>query len=103
MSKNGSRVLGNSDVSIKPLNNFEKQPHHMAPTYGQNLPITSILNKSNTSIANMTKSQRLEYINGKLLELEGIRHMYEGGGGMNDDFMKNLEKMEKFYRKIMQE
>ena len=35
------------------------------------------------------------------MELENISEMYDKSGGGNKDFKKNIEKMEKFYKKML--
>ena len=57
------------------------------------LPGATVLNKSNTSIANMTKSQREDYVSQKLLELKNISEMYDKSGGQNHKVRMNVEKM----------
>lgn len=51
----------------------------------------------------MTKSQKEEYVNDKLLELKNISEMYDKSGGKNNDFRKNIDKMQKFYSKMLEE
>ncbi len=54
------------------------------------LPTATVLNKSNTSIANMTKSQREFYVNQKLMELQNISEMYDKSGGQNNKVRVNV-------------
>ena len=63
----------------------------------------SVLDKSNSSIAKMSGSQKKDYAVNKLLELDNIAAMYDESGGMSMDFRKNMEKMRKFYNKMMKE
>lgn len=57
MAKNGSRILGDSEVSMKPLDRFQERKNPTSLAHVK-LPEVTVLNKSNTSIANMTKSQK---------------------------------------------
>lgn len=108
----GSRVLGHSDVSIKALDGFANyenkgplqsnrkinnskdeyvSPPSDAPMlFVKNRPGPSVLDKSNSSIAQMSLSQRRGYASDKLVELDHIAEMYDKSGGMNMDFRKNL-------------
>ena len=102
----GSKILGESEISIKPLNNFgnQKQPkigtgaensYVSPPSQLPNHPFKrdygpSVLDKSNSSIAKMSQSQKKDYATQKLLELDNIAELYDQSGGMSGDFRKNL-------------
>ena len=49
----------------------------------------------------MTKSQKRAYASEKLVELDNIADMYDKSGGTNTEFRKNIDKMRKFYRKML--
>lgn len=51
----------------------------------------------------MSLSQKRDYASDKLVELDNIAVMYDKSGGMNMDFRKNLDKMRKFYRKMLED
>lgn len=51
----------------------------------------------------MTKSQKHTYASTKLVELDNIADMYDTSGGTNIEFRKNIDKMRKFYRKMMED
>lgn len=51
----------------------------------------------------MTKSQKRVYAADKLVELDNIADMYDTSGGNNIEFRKNVDKMRKFYRKMLDE
>ena len=57
MAKNGTRILGDSEVSIQALDGFEERKNPTSLAHVK-LPEVTVLNKSKTSIANMTKSQK---------------------------------------------
>lgn len=51
----------------------------------------------------MSQSQKKDYAVDKLLQLDSIDAMYDQGGGASMDFRKNVEKMRKFYKKMLEE
>ena len=51
----------------------------------------------------MSESQKKDYATDKLLQLDSIDVMYDQGGGVSMDFRKNVEKMRKFYKKMLEE
>lgn len=112
--------MGGSEVSMQSLGNFNRNPTQKAldlsnPDHNYHSPPSdvplflakhtgpSVLDKSNSSIAKMSVSQKQDYATDKLLELDNIAEMYDKSGGMNMDFRRNLEKMRKFYRKMMED
>lgn len=82
------------------MDNHYYSPPTQYPVYNRK-PNISLLDKSNTSIANMTKSQKRVYAADKLVELDNIADMYDTSGGSNIEFRKNVDKMRKFYRKML--
>jgi hypothetical protein len=63
----------------------------------------SVLDKSNASIANMSASKRHQYATDKLVELNSIATLYDKNGGANVEFTKNMEKMKRFYERMLNE
>ena len=70
-------------------NDYYSPPSEVPFAFAKNRGPT-VLDKSNSSIANMGVSQKKQYANDKLVELDSIAEMYDKGGGMNMEFRKNL-------------
>lgn len=51
----------------------------------------------------MSVSQKHDYATDKLIELDTIAEMYDKSGGMSMDFRRNLDKMRKFYQKMLED
>lgn len=111
VQKSGARIMGDSEISIKPINNFGQStrennpykrqqqenkdsfvspPSQMPMGYAKRSFGPSMLDKSNSSIAKLSGSQKKDYATNKLLELDNIASLYDESGGMSMDFRKNL-------------
>ena len=61
----------------------------------------TMLDKSNSTMAKMPNSDKIEYAKIKLDELNEIKLQYLQNGGKKVEFKDNVEKMIKFYEKFL--
>jgi hypothetical protein len=62
-----------------------------------------MLDKSNSTMARMPASDKLEYARAKLEELNEIKTLYIQNGGNRPEFKANIDKMITFYQNFLRE
>ena len=82
-----------------------KEEADSSPTFIEQLNMKNhtMLDKSNSTMARMPASDKLEYARAKLDELNEIKTLYIQNGGNRPEFKANIDKMITFYQNFLQE